>query len=127
MSGCGQIMVVNVHSDSIGATLYQEVQRRSGIPTSQHILVQGARIIRHRLSLEKQAIHHLSTIFVLTLGNGGGKIRLGNLRGGGQGMGGRSREGDRMIEKGHCLKHLNTLNQRVQKKPKSPATSNISY
>ena len=81
MSGCGQTVVVNVDSDSTGAALYQEVQRRSGIPASLQVLVQGTRVIRHRLSLGKQAIRHLSTIFVLTLGNGGGKERLGNLRG----------------------------------------------
>ena len=81
MSGCGQTVVVNVDSDSTGAALYQEVQRRSGIPASLQVLVQGSRVIRHRLSLGKQAIRHLSTIFVLTLGSGGGKERLGNLRG----------------------------------------------
>ena len=81
MSGCGQTVVVNVDSDSTGAALYQEVQRRSGIPASLQVLVQGTRVIRYRLSLGKQAIRHLSTIFVLTLGNGGGKERLGNLRG----------------------------------------------
>ena len=77
MSGCGKMDVINVHLDSAGETLYQEVQRRSGIPVPLLTIMHGVNVIRHGLSLGEQGIHHLSTIFVFVMGKGGGGTRLG--------------------------------------------------
>ena len=77
VSGSDQTMAVNVYSDSTGEALYQEVQRRCGISSSLQILLHGASVVRHSLSVGKQGMHHHSTIFVFIIGKGGGKVRLG--------------------------------------------------
>ena len=78
VSGCGKTTLMRVHSDSPGKALYQAVQRRSGIPVALQTLIHGARIIRHSLSLGKQGVGQLSTVFIqLAMGKGGGKTRLG--------------------------------------------------
>ena len=68
-------MVVAVHLDSPGKTLYRVIKKRSGIFVS---LMHGVNIIRHSVSLCDQGIRHLSTVFVLpVMGEGGGRTRLG--------------------------------------------------
>ena len=61
--------------DSPGKTLYRAIQERRGILAA---LVHGVNIIRYRVSLREQGLHHLSTVFVLpVMGEGGGRTRLG--------------------------------------------------
>ena len=75
ISGRGRTEVVTVRLDSPGKTLYRTIQERGGILAA---LVHGVNIIRHRVSLQEQGLHHLSTVFVLpVMGEGGGKTRLG--------------------------------------------------
>ena len=78
---CQHTHLITVHSDSAGRMLYRAVRERSGKlehQQRQQVLICGTRIIRHNQSLLEQGIHHLSTLFFLSLlGKGGGRTRLG--------------------------------------------------
>ena len=79
LSGRDQTEVVNVQINSPGKTLYQAIQKRSGILVPFKTLMHGVNIVRYSVLLQEQGIHHLSTVFILpVLGVGGGRTRLGN-------------------------------------------------
>ena len=69
--------MVTVRTDSLGKELYRALKKRS-LLKHQHILTHGVSIVRTGLSIGRQGIGHLSTVFVLpVMGNGGGGTRLG--------------------------------------------------
>ena len=91
ISGRGRTEVVTVRLDSPGKALYRAIQERGGILAA---LMHGVNIIRHRVSLREQDLHHLSTVFALpVMGEGGGKTRLGKHLGAEKHRGQRERWG----------------------------------
>ena len=81
ISGHSQTKVATVHLDSLGRTLYQMIQGRH----RKAVMIHGANIIRLNASLQEQGIHHLSTVFVVSMmGEGGGRTRLGKHLGKGK-------------------------------------------